>query len=231
MPDVQGSAISLLNAYVEPTLALIAVDTAGGGGELPKLLPLVHVRGGALLAGRGHMLFLLKVHQLLATSGCADLDALKRDMPALLQRAFPVFLRGLKQLRATIRPFPWRALWWPRKANPADWHQVLVLVGWSEQRQRIVGHMWRQLHWERERGFIESDFTDTGFCCGPSFPGINERRAPRTPAALLELARDQVRLSRADAGPDWPIGGRMILAELTRQRGAARLTIATAGDL
>lgn len=99
--------------------------------EFTKLHALPHVRGGALMAIRGHAMFLQLVQHMLATTGSSDFDVLKRDMPEVLKRAFPVFLGTMKKLRAADARAKrsWRALFRSRKDAPSDWTQDLVLVG------------------------------------------------------------------------------------------------------
>jgi hypothetical protein len=82
--------MSLLNAWVTPTEAIVAVDTDGAaadGARLPssKLLPIPHL--GAVLASCGQLAYLAFVYLRAITSGFATFDEMRDAMLAMLAAA------------------------------------------------------------------------------------------------------------------------------------------------
>jgi hypothetical protein len=190
---------------------------AGEAQEVPKVFVLPHVEGGAVLGGRGHFGFLWHVAMLAMMLG-PDFDKVREDMPQLLGEAFKMHLVALERMGLS-------------GAHNVD-RQTIAACGWSERAGRMVGYWWEQEH--RDGGFLETDFTEHGVCFGPWSsapddpwtPKLNQRPTPRTPAALLEVAREQMRMGLA-AESAWTAGGKLLVAELARDR----ITIAPAGSL
>lgn len=205
--------MSLLNLYLEPHRALVGVDTAMGihpdpeaqawaqtqdGGALPshvsKLYPIAH--SGALIAGRGSVLFFLDVIGF--ASMVETFDQLEDRMPALLRQAAEIDAARVAQL-----PLP-EHVKFPRRE--------ILLVGWSARYGAVVATFYLC----KEGCGHEFEADEIDLLQSPWEDVQGQAIEPRTDHDMLQLARAQVAhaLSRY---PGAPVGGRLIVAEVTKR--------------
>jgi len=207
--------MSLLNVLIHPDRALVAVDTrmmeveTGRYFEGSKMFPMIH--SNVLFACRGDRVFPLFVFDwFLGCMGEAfrtyDLDAVERDIPVVLAK--------VKE----------------RYTEKSDLHGAaeshlgidLVVVGWSEKHQTMRG-----LSCVSERG---GEFSigamETGRLGPIPTEDLRHVHCNDEVEYLTTVARSQVRQVRRD-DPGFPIGGRLLLAELTRDT----LSVRTVADL
>lgn len=211
--------MSLLNIYLAAHRALVGVDSACGlmpgqtmedwceanaPGQLPpaelsKLWPIAHA--GAVIACRGTALFGLEVF--CAASMLPSVDAIEDSMGELLSR-----ISAANDARHAAAQMPHEI----RYAK-----QEIALVGWSQREGAMIATVW-----ERAAGpgqSFEVDQVDR--FTAPWETEWGEAIEPRTDHDMLQLARAQVPRFRA-AHPGAPIGGRLIVAEVTRGAVAVR---------
>lgn len=204
--------MTLLNVFVDADRALVAVDTRTKvqfPGEEPhessKLLLIPH--SGLLIAGRGYIAFLAEVQNSLAVStGDVHLDVALGFMPQLLKHA--------EQL--TVTRFP------PQPDDPyAFGPQQILVVGWSREHSRMLAVNFLQK--EAGDGFDRIDVE-----CMSAAPWDEAGQGPypalNTQAGMKAAARSQVRFFNP-RHPDQPLGGRLVVAEVTRQSMSVRSDI------
>ena len=215
--------MSLLNLYLAAHRALVGVDTAMGlhpdpevrawaqtqdcsalPAHVSKLYPITH--SGALIAGRGTIPFILDV------VGCASMvesfDQLEDRMPALLRQ-----VSEIDAARVEAAPLP------EKVKHPK---REILLVGWSEREGSMVA-----THYECQAGLGQAfDAQPVDLLQAPWDAEQGPAIEPRTDHDMLQLALAQVSHVRAKH-PGAPIGGRLIVAEVTR----AGVTIRHAGSL
>lgn len=195
--------MSLLNVVLEDKAAFVAVDTEFRGvasgsffhGDKMLILP----SAGAVFASRGERTFLHWVFNWYLTAlQTHDFDAIKGN---LLQVARAQFAAYREQCKA--------------HAVPADHFEniQLVVVGYSEQDEQFIG-----LNVTRRSG--DPDFMlkrmETGIVSPEFKRDLTGLRVPDRHAWLLEVARAQVAEVKAE-DPDSPIGGRLLVAHLSRR--------------
>lgn len=210
--------MSLLNLYLAAHRALVGVDTAMGlhpdsgaqawaqtqdrsalPAEVSKLYPIAH--SGALLAGRGTIPFFLDV--VAGASMVETFDQLEDRMPALLRQ-----VAEIDAARVAAVPLP-EHVKFPRRE--------ILLVGWSAREGSMVA-----THYQCEGGAgapFEAEAID--LLQSPWEAEQGPAVEPRTDHDMLQLARAQVSYARANY-PGAPIGGRLIVAEVTRGAVAVR---------
>ncbi|WP_157480827.1 MULTISPECIES: hypothetical protein [unclassified Lysobacter] len=200
--------MSILNVQLTRHVALIASDTAGrlqdgGSSDWSKLHYLAHAN--TVIAGRGERLLLFNVlAQSSFANGVQDFDTLLFGMQKRVDSVLTTYL-GIAD-KAVLHP---------------GLTEVAV-VGWSAYRGRMTAFLYRM-----------NPVSDTVAISeiNPSLlapnGGWEDVDAPEDSAAMVELARDQVRHTRETFGPDAVIGGRLVIAELTR----SGVSIATVGSL
>lgn len=125
--------MSILNAAITPTRALIAVDTdaRAATGERTSASKLFYLPGSHVVVGfRGDLDFLqMLVAHVFAPIG-DGLDAVARVMPDLARQSGIARREMLKKARET----------YPNLPDVAIGKQEILLVGWSAQRAGIFGH-------------------------------------------------------------------------------------------
>lgn len=182
--------MSLLNAWITPDEAIVAVDSDGVDREgehktLSKLLTIPALP--AVLAMRGSNVFLANVFHLCVLRCFDSFDALLGDLPGILQFAdvtLPAHLRDPK--------FP---------------DVELVAIGWSHEQSRVLGRLYAK------RGDAE-EFTakDTEGFIAP-YDAETMADIPTAVESLAAIARAQVRYMRRMAGLG---GGRLVVANISR---------------
>jgi len=180
--------MSLLNAWIAPDAAVVAVDTVGqaaDGSPLPasKLLPIPHL--GAVIAIRGQLALLTWLAVRANSAGFATFDDLLDSMPGMLAEA----TAAIDHLTVL--------------AGSAPGHEVVV-TGWSDRQGRIVGRQFVK------RG-DEQTARDVDHHVSPWHPSMDG--LPLDPGGLEQLARGQVIFMR---GLGAHCGGKLTIARLTR---------------
>lgn len=216
--------MSLLNIYLAAHRALVGVDTACGllpgqsmeewcaanapgqkpPAELSKLWPIAHA--GAVIACRGTALFGLQVFG--AASMFPSVDAIEDNMGDLLKRI------------GAASDASHQAAQMPEELRHAK--QEIALVGWSQREGSMIATVWE--HVAGPGHTFEVDQVDR--FAAPWETEWGEAIEPRTDHDMLQLARMQVSRFRV-AHPGAPIGGRLMVAELTRDQ----ITVRQVGEL
>lgn len=197
--------MSLLNCHVQSDRVLVAVDTRVGSPDsrveshASKLLTLPHAN--VVLAMRGELAIFNWMCVELNISVATDFDAMASAMGDLLCR-----IHGQR-----MEVFP---------DNPFAGLEIL-LAGWSTALGRMQAVRWQR--WPGDKAFRVGPVSpwvmspDPGYAESPAAPDNADRMAA--------VARDQVDLLRKFSGV--VVGGRLLLAELTRDS----LAIRTIADL
>lgn len=195
--------MSIVNVWTSPERALVGVDTeirnvqSGQLSHASKLFVLPHAR--LVVAGRGLHVFPVSVFAMLAQDpGVNDFDTACDAMAGTLKNAFDMMTAMLEHRRITV--------------EAADSQQIIV-AGWSRSQDGALASLWEQR--TREDGFHETEIADPGYLC----PWEGSQGKPIEPAdaqAMVRLMRDQVDHVRTVCPPGSPIGGRLVLAEITR---------------
>jgi hypothetical protein len=195
--------VTILNALVAHEHALVVADTeavtrhpATGevmAGATTKLFGLPHLR--ALIAGRGHMLFITSVYTGALMSGAARVDELAAAMPAFLPAAHASVATELAGRRLEVPQFE---------------RQSILLVGWSPERQRMVGWYYEQT--EAGGGFSADEVDE--HMIAPWDAEIGPAPEPRQLAEMIETAKRQRAWLKRD--PAVAAGGELIAAHVDR---------------
>jgi hypothetical protein len=193
--------VSLLNVWIEPGRALVAVDTAGAmfsaselvaRTEASKMLHLPHQN--VILAARGETYFFGFVFGAIHHGGLGnDFDELESGIAA----ALPSLLQQYLLYQGT------------GGLDRSNMEIELVLVGFSKKRNRMAGCAYEL--WPGD-----SAFKATGidlWRIGPWDAGWPKAPMPNDDLMMRLIARDQVKHMRA-THPDCAIGGRLLMAEL-----------------
>lgn len=185
--------MSLLNAWILPDEAIIAVDTDGVDDEgirMPtsKLLLVPHLNAVLALRGQLALLSFLLVRSI--SSALDSFDALCDAMPAMLGEAAGAIPGELVV------------------ASPIDGFE-LVAAGWSARRSRMAARLFVK------RGdmpdMLERDVDRFVSPWNEAMQGVTV-----APQALDKIARAQVRWMR-ETFPGAACGGRLIVCRLTRR--------------
>ena len=190
--------MSILNVWVSPDRALVAVDThtfTAGPDRVERLIEtskmLVLPHANMVMAMRGDGLLLSEMFTI------AHRSALEVDVPVLLSSLVELAETAKARLERDSPSYKFR-------------EAEIVVVGWSPMHERIVGGVCHRLHGQErfEYAVIEP------WRIGPDANWQSPPDSPDTPAKMVTLARDQVRFMRA-AFPESAIGGRLLVAEVT----------------
>jgi len=183
--------MSLLNAWIAPDAAVIAVDTVGMAADgsplhASKLQIVPHL--GAVIAIRGQLALLAWLSVRANSAGFGALDDLLDAMPGMLAEAGAAIGDNLNVL-----------------AGSAPGYEIIV-AGWSDRQGRMIGRQFVK------RGdmtaSIERDVDHHVSPWHPSMDGL-----PLDPGGLEQLARGQVIFMR---GLGAHCGGKLTIARLTR---------------
>lgn len=211
--------MSLLNIYLAAHRALVGVDTACGlvpgqsmedwcaanapgrkpPAEMSKLWTITHA--GAVIACRGTALFGMEVF--CAASMLPSVDAIEDGMGELLKH-----IGAANDARHAAAEAPDEL----RFAA-----QQIALVGWSQREGAMIATVWERAAGPGQRFVVDQVDRFTA----PWETEWGEAIEPRTDHDMLQLARVQVYRFGA-IHPGAPIGGRLIVAEVTRGAVAVR---------
>jgi hypothetical protein len=164
--------------------------------DVSKIVVLPHIT--AAMAFRGAM----TVQQ-----GIAGACFVAKGVDEILEhmhRALPVVIDLARQAmeRAGVRD-PW-----------AEEISEFILAGWSMSRGQIIGRRWNQV--EPGGPFLQERIN--GIYYGPWDQSLEALPSPSSPAAMAVVARAQCGLLNEKAEPRHRAGGRLIVAEVTRDR-------------
>lgn len=184
--------MSLLNAWITPAEAIVAVDTDGVQRDgtvrpMAKLYPIPHLQ--AVLAFRGQGAFALEVVHACLARAFRTFDDLLAALPLLASRIDVNLPEDLRVPGFGIR-------------------NEFLAVGWSHSRAQIFG---QTLKYSAEHGQYLA--RDSNGCIAP-YDAATMAQIPQTPDQLEELARAQVRYLQAHSGLG---GGELVLCSLTRE--------------
>lgn len=191
--------MSLLNAAIRPSYAVIAVDTQGlASGEksivVSKLSTLVHIN--TVLAFRGVSAVFSTLQMLTHITDNADIEALLKNLEEALPGAVAMAEGCLKAAAAATNGI----------AQSVACPHELAAIGWSAKRSEMVGVVFRSdaqgQNWTRD----EFDQLVTG----PEVEAF-----PNTDAEHLALARQQCAM-HDEIGEGGMAGGNLLLAHVTR---------------
>jgi hypothetical protein len=150
----------------------------------------------ALLSGRGQLFFLTNVYSGLLLSGATSVDELAAAMPAILPAVHAATMAQLAGGRLEVSDFE---------------RQSVLLIGWSRDRQRIVGWSFEQI--DPGAGFVAEEVDE--FYLGPWDDELGTATAPRQLPQMIETAkRQRDYLKRRHPGA--AAGGELIAAHIDR---------------
>lgn len=199
--------MSLVNVWVTPQKAMVVVDTEaqsqeGEYFETSKMLTLPHAN--VVVAGRGHNAFFNVLFSLLHMDKGATFDDLEGSFDGSLAQTTAY----LKTIEAQfIRSI---------------YEQEIALVGYSHSRRGMHCVAYQS---KDESGFAAHDIDDAYL--SPWDPTTWGLPMPVTTAEHARVASTE-QLAKAKAlHPDAPLGGRLLLAEVTRDE----LTLSVLGTL
>lgn len=188
--------MSILNAFIEPELGLVGVDTeaihpGGAIAEASKMMVLHHI--SAVIAFRG-------TDYVLASAGAALIG----------------FTGSLEQLVEMLPAHLKASVDYCRKHYQAQEENLgldFALVGYSEAEGQVVGYLFRREIGSEE---IRADRIHTRYRSPhqPSWEPFLEG-IPADRPGMIALAQHQSRLSR-EYKPDLAAGGRFFIAEVRR---------------
>ncbi len=192
-----GPAMTILNVAIDRDRALIATNTEGvrlvdGRPTIvSKLLPLPAVN--AVLAARGQIALLINVYAD-CFAAMANVDRIIEILPASIADCYA---RLMMELAASSLCF--------------DLDSELVLVGWSDRAQRVIGIYYKI----SAAGALERfDFSESGMI-SPAQPDWGKL----LPLSLRpdDMAKLVKRQSDCAQGPQNAVNGDILFAEVTRQ--------------
>ncbi len=216
--------MSLANVYLEHDRALIGFDTLSSAMEAPSSMPGVaevmaqfnagvHMtkctflpHANVALAHRGDAMLAVGVCSAIQLNALPDFDAMAEAMPQLLAQTFAQVTAHRKQALG-IEQFP---------------GAEIILVGWSAALNRMEAVRW--VRWPQDKGFAASPVGKVLML--PDAEWEQKPDAPDTAERMEAVARDQVAYVRRKH-PGYNCGGRLLLAELTRDT----LSVRTVADL
>lgn len=192
--------MSLVNFLVKPDRILVAVDSIGGTPKLHrhvnKLFPVPHAK--MLLCGRGSMAFIAKVFNVCCLLSCVDeaREVLPSELPKLLHEV------RTEELLHYVFSFG-------RFERPKPSAQEIYVFGWSDRLGEMTAiRLAKQLG---ARDFVLEEDLAGGVAprLDGGFPVLDSTQA------MMLVAAEQVGSAMRD-DQSIPIGGRLMLAELTR---------------
>lgn len=214
--------MSLVNVYMEGGRALVSFDTlssvmpvqssvadaikhlTGNGAHMTKcdFLACPNVA----MAHRGDAMFASLLLHSLHMAALPDFDAIAENMQQLMAHVYAQ-VTEFRRNQFQIADFP---------------GAEIVLVGWSPALNRMQGVRW--VRWPQDKGFNASQVGKALLL--PDAEWEQTPEAPDTPEKMEAIARDQVAYVRRKH-PGYNCGGRLLLAELTRDS----LGVRTIADL
>lgn len=216
--------MSLVNVYMERDRALIGFDTLACHMPIPATISVADASEVArkfdgdahmskcgfiacpnvAIASRGDAMAAVLVQQTLQLSMSKDFDALVEILPQALANAYAQATAFRKQRLGIVD----------------DYGVEIVLVGWSPALNRMHGVHW--VRWPTGKGFTSSQVGKVLILPDAEWeqtPGV-----PDTPEKMEAIARDQVAyVRRKYPDHEYDCGGRLLLAELTRDTMSVRV--------
>lgn len=186
--------MSLLNAWITPTDAIVAVDTDGvreDGARFPtsKLLPIPHLN--AVIAMRGQSAFLAFLFLRCISSSFDSFDELNDAMPALLADVNETLPDEILVKNCRIG-------------------NELLIAGWSNRRHRMLGRQFIMRDDMPEFAASEFDFHIS------PWHASSMSHLPRKAHAVEKLARAQVQWMRSTF-PNAACGGKLLVCQIGRR--------------
>lgn len=203
--------MSLVNVVLEQDRAIVGFDTLSGmvqGFEhllqcevhASKAVYMPHAR--AMLAHRGEALMAIMAHEALQIAALQGFDEMAEAMPHILAATFVQFCEF-------------------RKHQLGREHfegSEIILVGWSNALERMQAIRWTR--YPEDKGFSVASVGKCVFLPDAEWPA--QPSATGTPEQMEAIARDQVAWVRKNR-PGFNCGGRLLLAELTRDACSVRV--------
>lgn len=192
--------MSLVNFVVKPDRILVAVDSIGGTPKLHrhvnKLFPVPHAK--MLLCGRGSGAFIAKVFNVCCLLSGVDeaREVLPSELPKLLHEV------RTEQLLRYVLSFG-------RFERPKPSAQEIYVFGWSDRLGGMTAMEFTKRPGARDFVFDEDLAEGVAPRLERGFPVLD------SPQAMMRVAAEQVDSAMRD-DQSIPIGGRLMLAELTR---------------
>lgn len=206
--------MSLVNFSVQPDRILVAVDSIGGNSKfrmhVSKMFPIPHAN--MLVCGRGSMAFLARVTQVCGL--LSGIDEARKFFPDEL----PKLLRYVRT-EAILHAILSLGRFGGFDLSIFDAQEIYVF-GWSDEDGEFTALQF-QKHAGARRFTLEDDLAEG---VAPKL----EREFPPldSPETMMRVAGEQVRNAMRE-GANIPIGGRLVVAELTRDACKVRC----AGDI
>lgn len=187
--------MSLLNAWVTPTEATVAVDTDGmdqEGGRIvaSKLLTIPHL--GAVIGLRGQAAFLAFTFLRCLSASHATFDEMLDSMPA--------------HLAATDAELPPELI----ALEGGEMGNELIAVGWSDRKAAMLGR-----RFVRRGGTLEFAIADFDLHISPWHQGTMNGLPVRKPSAIERIAAAQVDWMRSTFNAI--CGGQLLVCEVRRR--------------
>lgn len=209
--------MSIMNVIVKPDRAYVAVDTAAattqgrkGCVETSKMVPLVHAN--LIFAARGA---LTVMHNLaswcMSIDRTANFDYLAGLLPEMMDQFHERLMHQVQSQTGEV---------------PHHQEVEIALVGWSEGKKNMACLL---LSNDRGQGPYSAKIAQ---CVISPFPGddamqrMSEVTVPDIESYMAVVANEQVKFVRRQF-PGQPIGGRLIVAEITKDR----MTVESVTDL
>lgn len=201
--------MSLVNISLTPQRALIAVDTETGNpngefGEGSKMTLLPHCN--IVLAVRGTTVLMGTVFSGAVMAWPSDFETIEKNMPAVMTQTIDYMRANAAQL------FPNTEIDQDDHRNVAD--QNVMMVGYSPSRGRMAAVAFSTSRSSAEVASYELEAIDAN--AAPwSEDWEEDMFDPNTPELMLSLAKFQRKRCKSILA-DTPIGGRLMLCELTK---------------
>jgi hypothetical protein len=192
--------MSLINVFLTPSKALIAVDTQASDPAAEGFISvdkMVHFpRLNVVMAGRGTQGFLLVLSIMVPQFRGSNFDSLAKAMPGIFDDAYNAMIASQ-----------------PKGTDPSSFaNQEIVLVGWSGMLNRMRALVYAKREPGADIGVTEIE--DPGYM----MPWEDRWGAPPEGSdrrAMIDLSLAQTRYVKQES-PGTAMGGRLMLAELTR---------------
>ena len=201
--------MSLVNISLTPHRALISVDTETGTpngefGEGSKMTLLPHCN--IVLAIRGTTFLLATAFSSAQMALPSDFETIEKLIPSVMTGTIDYLRANAAQLVPNIQ------IDQDDHRNVAE--QNVMMVGYSESRGRMAAVVFSTSRSSEEVASYEIEEVDASVSPW-SEDWEEDMFDPNTPELMLSLAKFQRERGKAIA-PDAPIGGRLLLCELTK---------------
>lgn len=211
--------MSIINIVIEQDRVLIGADTLAGFMEEGQRLLTEDQRRdkhtlkfslfphiNMAMTHRGDGLVLTNARTLLESALPSSFDEAVGLMPWIMEQAYTLAMDARKAQHGM------------ESFEGAE----AVLVGWSSSKQRFAGARWRR--YPEDAGFETLPVGD--MLVMPEIDRIGPVETPNTPEKMEAVTRQQLAYVQREC-PSYPCGGRLLLAELTRDA----VTVRTIADL